>query len=448
MLKIKLTFFLLLIYSVSLSQTSDLGRFTVNINKGCVPLQVEIISENVDPSVTVIQYDFDYNLTNNLFNPSGSKLNTYTNEGKFIIAQAINQDGVEKIDILEIDAFNAEEIDLNFFNCKNNKLEIQLNDTYYEKYKLVIEGDSVGSINYGSNEIDYSKYLGSKDEISGFIVGMFGNNDLNCSKQNFKISPIDDKIVDIIDSVVLQNDKFSFDVFYNLDESTNYNLLLNNSIDSTFLSSSSLINSKKVFKVSNNSLMNRCISLEKIYKCSDQLIEDKICLIYLNAFQSKRGNEIEFNYVNEFDSIKIYKNENLIKTLYEKSNLFIDNNGILKGYEYCYKVVGFKENKKSISNIFCINSFNNFNPIPIPNAFTPNNDGLNDTFKPFSSNVSEYKMYIFNKLGEKVFESNDINIGWDGYFKGKIIQDSYVYKIEFNKDNERIYINGNFLLIK
>ena len=448
MLKIKLTFFLLLIYSISLSQTSDLGRFKVNINKGCVPLQVEIISENVDPSVTVIQYDFDYNLTNNLFNPSGSKLNTYTNEGKFIIAQAINQDGVEKIDILEIDAFNADEIDLDFFNCKNNKLEILLNDTYYEKYKLVIEGDSVGSINYGSNEIDYSKYLGSKDEISGFIIGMFGDNELNCSKRNFKISPIDDKIIDIIDSVVLQNDKFSFDVFYNLDESTNYNLLLNNSIDSTFLSSSSLINSKKVFKVSNNSLMNRCISLEKIYKCSDQVIEDKICLIYLNAFQSKRGNEVEFNYVNEFDSMKIYKNENLIKTLYEKSNLFIDNNGILKGYEYCYKVVGFIENKKSISNIFCINSFNNFNPIPIPNAFTPNNDGLNDTFKPFSSNVSEYKMYIFNKLGEKVFESNDINIGWDGYFKGKIIQDSYVYKIEFNKDNERIYINGNFLLIK
>ena len=206
MLKINLTFFLLLIYSVSLSQTSDLGRFTVNINKGCIPLQVEIISENLDPSVTVIQYDFDYNLTNNIFNPSGSKSNTYNNDGKFIIAQAINQDGVEKIDILEIEAFTAEEIDFDFFNCKNNKLEILLNDPYYEKYKLVIEGDSVGSINYGSNEFDYSKYLGSKNEISGFIVGMFGNNDLNCSKNNFKIKPIDDTTVDIIDSVVLQND--------------------------------------------------------------------------------------------------------------------------------------------------------------------------------------------------------------------------------------------------
>ena len=448
MIKIKLTFFFLLIYFVSFSQTSDLGRFSVNIDKGCVPLQVEIISENIDPSVTVVQYDFDYNLTNNLFNPSGSKSNTYANKGKYIIAQAINQDGVEKIDILEIEAFNAEEIDLEFFNCKNNKIEIILKDSYYDEYKLMIEGDSVGEISFGANEIDYSKYLGSKEEINGFVIGMFNNNDLNCSRYNFKISPINDKIVDIIDSVVLKQDKFSFEIFYNLEESTNYNLILNNSVDSIFLSSSSIVNSMKTLTVSNNSLMNRCISLKKIYKCSDQEIEDKICLIYLNAFQSKRGNEIEFNYVNGFDSMKIYKNENLIKTLNEESNLFVDNNGILKGYEYCYKVVGFKENKKSISNTFCLNSFNNFNPIPIPNAFTPNNDGLNDTFKPFYSNVSEYRMYIFNKLGEKVFESNDINIGWDGYFKGKIIQDSYVYKIEFNKDNEQVYINGKFLLIK
>jgi len=448
MIKIKLTFFFLLIYFVSFSQTSDLGRFSVNIDKGCVPLQVEIISENIDPSVTVVQYDFDYNLTNNLFNPSGSKSNTYANKGKYIIAQAINQDGVEKIDILEIEAFNAEEIDLEFFNCKNNKIEIILKDSYYDEYKLMIEGDSVGEISFGANEIDYSKYLGSKEEINGFVIGMFNNNDLNCSRYNFKISPINDEIVDIIDSVVLKQDKFSFEIFYNLEESTNYNLILNNSVDSIFLSSSSIVNSKKTLTVSNNSLMNRCISLKKIYKCSDQEIEDKICLIYLNAFQSKRGNEIEFNYVNGFDSMKIYKNENLIKTLNEESNLFVDNNGILKGYEYCYKVVGFKENKKSISNTFCLNSFNNFNPIPIPNAFTPNNDGLNDTFKPFYSNVSEYKMYIFNKLGEKVFESNDINIGWDGYFKGKIIQDSYVYKIEFNKDNEKVYIDGKFLLIK
>ena len=57
-------------------------------------------------------------------------------------------------------------------------------------------------------------------------------------------------------------------------------------------------------------------------------------------------------------------------------------------------------------------------------------------------------MIIFNKYGEKVFESNDINIGWDGVFKGKIIQDTYVYKINFIKNDNDINVTGKFILIK
>ena len=132
----------------------------------------------------------------------------------------------------------------------------------------------------------------------------------------------------------------------------------------------------------------------------------------------------------------------------DDENKFIDNNGIIKNKEYCYQVVGYKSNKKSLSNNFCIISNNNYNPIQIPNAFTTNGDGLNDFFKPFPLQVSDYKMLIFNKYGEKVFESNDINLGWDGYFKGKIIQDVYVYKIELMKDNEMVFINGKILLVK
>ena len=79
-----------------------MGRFTVNIKKGCIPLEVEIISENIDPSVNVVQYDFNFNTTNNEFKPSSGNSFTYSTSGKYIIAQAINQDGVEKIDILEL----------------------------------------------------------------------------------------------------------------------------------------------------------------------------------------------------------------------------------------------------------------------------------------------------------------------------------------------------------
>ena len=116
--------------------------------------------------------------------------------------------------------------------------------------------------------------------------------------------------------------------------------------------------------------------------------------------------------------------------------------------EICYTIKGYDEKKISISNTVCITPENNYNPIPIPNAFTPNDDDLNDTFKPYESNVEDYTMLIFNKFGEKIFTSNDINIGWDGYFKGKISQGSYVYKIVFKINGKEIIQTGKFVLIK
>jgi gliding motility-associated-like protein len=56
----------------------------------------------------------------------------------------------------------------------------------------------------------------------------------------------------------------------------------------------------------------------------------------------------------------------------------------------------------------------------LPNAFTPNGDGLNDVFKiiyPFKA--SAFRLLIFNRFGEKIFETNDMNRGWDGWFKGE-----------------------------
>jgi len=69
----------------------------------------------------------------------------------------------------------------------------------------------------------------------------------------------------------------------------------------------------------------------------------------------------------------------------------------------------------------------------IPNAFTPNGDGLNDVFQAISAcPVTYYKMYIYNRWGEKLFESNDISIGWDGTKNGVPCPgDAYVYLITY-----------------
>ena len=56
----------------------------------------------------------------------------------------------------------------------------------------------------------------------------------------------------------------------------------------------------------------------------------------------------------------------------------------------------------------------------IPNAFTPlTGNGLNDEFKPYGYGIKEFKMMIFNRWGELVFTSKDLNIGWNGKKDGK-----------------------------
>jgi gliding motility-associated-like protein len=69
----------------------------------------------------------------------------------------------------------------------------------------------------------------------------------------------------------------------------------------------------------------------------------------------------------------------------------------------------------------------------VPNAFTPNYDGLNDIFKAVSiCPLTFFRMEIFNRWGEMLFSSEDINDGWDGKKNGASCPgDAYVYKIVF-----------------
>ena len=71
-----------------------------------------------------------------------------------------------------------------------------------------------------------------------------------------------------------------------------------------------------------------------------------------------------------------------------------------------------------------------------PDIFTPNNDGINDTFSPSLLNVdvNSYLLIIFDRWGNAIFETNNYNEGWDGKLKdGTLLNpDVYSYKITYN----------------
>jgi gliding motility-associated-like protein len=88
--------------------------------------------------------------------------------------------------------------------------------------------------------------------------------------------------------------------------------------------------------------------------------------------------------------------------------------------------------------------------VHIPNAFTPDGDGVNDYFGAIGKVADEFRMQIFNRYGEIVFASTSINNRWNGFYKGQPQASSvFVYLITYKDLQNRLQQKkGTFILIR
>ena len=92
----------------------------------------------------------------------------------------------------------------------------------------------------------------------------------------------------------------------------------------------------------------------------------------------------------------------------------------------------------------------------VPNTFTPDGDEFNNEFKPIfysGHDPYSYTMVIFNRWGEIVYQTSNLDIGWKGTYgdSGDIVQDGvYIWKINFNEKgiDKNIETSGHVLIIK
>jgi gliding motility-associated-like protein len=86
----------------------------------------------------------------------------------------------------------------------------------------------------------------------------------------------------------------------------------------------------------------------------------------------------------------------------------------------------------------------------IPNAFTPNGDGVNDFFKPVAVSIIEFNMIIYNRWGELVYETDNLEPGWDGEINYQCApQDVYIYVISGRGINSKAFSKkGTFTLLR
>lgn len=212
-----------------------------------------------------------------------------------------------------------------------------------------------------------------------------------------------------------------------------------------------------------------CYRVTAVDSCQGQKVSPTVKTIFLegelsdyyeavlnwNSFEIFGGVVLQYNLYRDYGA-----GFQLIKTLSPTINSYKDSLYSLlneKG-NFCYKIealytldlpdVPFSGTFNSFSNVICIEH----RPIIyIPNAFVPN--GVNNEFKPriIFGDPANYSLLIFNRYGAKIFESNNVNTGWNGRDnKGvEYQQGGYGYLIKFTAaDGTSIERKGIVLLIR
>ncbi len=210
-------------------------------------------------------------------------------------------------------------------------------------------------------------------------------------------------------------------------------------------------------------------SISAINSCGVAVHSDTARTIFLNGqdnFDLSNGlfwNEFELprGEIQQYILTRIVPDNDPIPLEYFGPNQELSYNDDVTGIDpengqYCYRVEcvfetaspnGEITTSKSFSNILCISQTSR---IFVPNVFAPN--GINNEFKPIIvyPNTDEYSLIVMTRWGEKVFETNNPDLGWDGTVRGDLgPQGVYAYVIQMRSTNgNQLERKGTVMLLR
>jgi gliding motility-associated-like protein len=205
-----------------------------------------------------------------------------------------------------------------------------------------------------------------------------------------------------------------------------------------------------------------CYQLVNVDLCGNTSVENKIaCTILLQGNAIPFENNMSwqpYDYwsqgINRYEVLKtepsLYQ-DNLFATRGDKPLMAVDNKLNYDNGLYKYTILAYE-------NLFGNGQTSKSNTIDLiqlpllyaPNAYTENGDGLNDVYHLVPVFVKDYHLQIYNRWGERIFETYDKKEGFNSLYKGESVKgDVYFYIVNYTGWDESKYIKkGNFTLLK
>lgn len=178
---------------------------------------------------------------------------------------------------------------------------------------------------------------------------------------------------------------------------------------------------------------------------NDQSLYDPI--VSFNTYRDWMNGVNNYEVLFHYDSLGAYSK---VSTNTATDTIFVHQYLILPQRNYCYSVMANElDGNQAISqsNITCVGTEPR---VYVPNVFTINGDGINERLVVGGLFIETYKIGIFDRWGNKVFESNNRDDSWDGNFDGRPMPSGvYVYTIEVSgRTKQQVELTGTVTLIR
>lgn len=281
----------------------------------------------------------------------------------------------------------------NYVICKGDSLSIYNKALYTEGFHDILYRDTLRSL-----------YLAVKDTVSQYDRYRF------CSS-NDKYSILIDTSVDVTEQKVCKT------IYTVTEYMPNYHLF-----DTVYACDGVPIHFRNRWVTQDTLIID---SLKSIYGC-DSIIQGWV-----------RFNRVERE---AFTKVKCIGDDfSFLKKNYSSPGIFFDTIRTLRGCDSIIYQLTLIDNNCGLT-------------VYIPNAFTPNRVGpsANNIFMPFMDNHASFVLKIFNRWGEKLYETSDSAQGWSGDYMGEPVQEGvYVYLLQVtSKSNKTYTYTGTITLLR
>ena len=403
----------------------------------CIPF-------SLDYNTNTIAQNYLWNFGNGDFSNTQSGIYIYNNEGNYNISLIVEDSTTCNIldtafaNIIAEDSRVVAEYDFTILNECDSLLSIQLDNQSINAntYQWFFDGTNMQTV----------------EEVGNYSFNTIGTHSILLIVQNDSLcNPIDSTIHTF---ELLANVEAKFEVYDNCE---NTSIIIEN--NSTFANYFWNFGNGKT---SNEQNPIFSYTQSGNYTILLTVVDSNTCNIS-NSY-SEQVNIIDYAFANFItDSIKyLYPDDVYFTNLSENYTEFIWNFGDgeteseeedpVHNYKILYNIIPcLSVWNEYCSDTICKNIFIDFQElIGVPNAFSPNEDEINDVIYVEGIGIASLNFTIFNRWGEKVFESDNQNIGWNGNYKGiKQEMEVYTYIVNAIFINEKsVRLKGNITLLR